>query len=128
MESWVALAPIFGIAGLVIAGVLLVIINKQSPGNEKMREIAAAINEGAMVFLRSEYSRLAVTLVTPQKIKDQSTPLFLGKAYIGIFNLSNWSFKPNSSDSTQISWENLLASIPPARFRTTFSNPPMFKE
>ena len=60
MESWVALAPLLGIAGLVIAGVFFVIINKQSPGNEKMREIAAAIHEGAMVFLKSEYIRLAV--------------------------------------------------------------------
>ncbi|MFQ5431778.1 MAG: sodium-translocating pyrophosphatase [Nitrospinota bacterium] len=63
MESWVALAPLFGIAGLVIAAVLFVIINKQSPGSEKMRDIAAAIHEGAMVFLKSEYSRLAVFVI-----------------------------------------------------------------
>ncbi len=60
MEFWVALAPLFGIAGLAIAGALFVVISKQPPGNEKMREIAAAIHEGAMVFLKSEYIRLAV--------------------------------------------------------------------
>ncbi len=60
MESWVSLAPLFGVVGLAIAGGLFMMIIKQSPGNEKMVEIGEAIHDGAMVFLKAEYIRIAV--------------------------------------------------------------------
>jgi len=60
MESWVKFAPLFGIVGLAFGAGMFAKILKQSPGNDKMQEIAAAIHEGAMVFLKSEYSRIAV--------------------------------------------------------------------
>ncbi len=60
MEGWIVFAPVFGIIGLVIAGVIFASIVKQSDGNEKMREIAEAIHDGAMVFLKSEYIRLGI--------------------------------------------------------------------
>ena len=85
MESWVSIAPVFGIIGLVISGVIFSIINKQSPGNERMREIADAIHEGAMVFLKSEYSRLAifvgvVFVLLYLFIAPQTAAAFLGGA------------------------------------------------
>lgn len=85
MESWVSIAPVFGIIGLVISGVIFSIINKQSPGTEKMREIADAIHEGAMVFLKSEYSRLAifvgvVFVLLYLFIAPQTATAFLGGA------------------------------------------------
>jgi K(+)-stimulated pyrophosphate-energized sodium pump len=54
------LAPVLGVVGLAIAALLYGWVAKQSDGNDKMREIAAAIHEGAMVFLKREYSILAV--------------------------------------------------------------------
>jgi len=63
MESWVKFAPLFGIVGLAFGAAMFAKILKQSPGNDKMQEIAAAIHEGAMVFLKSEYSRIAVFIV-----------------------------------------------------------------
>jgi len=63
MENWVSLAPVFGVVGLFIAGGMFAMILKQSPGNEKMVEIGEAIHEGAMVFLKAEYIRIAIFVV-----------------------------------------------------------------
>ena len=60
MESLTVFAPVLGIFGLVIAGFIYNYIKKQSPGNDLMVEIADAIHEGAMIFLRREYTYLVV--------------------------------------------------------------------
>ena len=54
----VEFAPWFGIGGMVIALLVYVYITKQDAGNEKMRELAVLIHNGAMVFLRREYTIL----------------------------------------------------------------------
>ena len=61
-ELWALLvwAPILGALGLVVAGGLYVYILRQPVGNPSMQEIAAAIHEGAMVFLTREYQILAI--------------------------------------------------------------------
>ena len=46
--------------GLVFARKLYGDIEAKDPGNEKMREIAEMIHEGAMAFLKTEYTYLAV--------------------------------------------------------------------
>ncbi len=58
--SWTIYAPLFGVAGLFIAGLIYAQMKKQSPGNEKMVDLGEAIHEGAMVFLKSEYKLLAI--------------------------------------------------------------------
>lgn len=58
MKELVWLAPIAGAAALLFALVLASGVKKQSPGNERMREIAGAIKEGAQAFLRAEYKIL----------------------------------------------------------------------
>ncbi len=52
--------PILGGLGLIIAAGLYLYIVRQPDGTPLMREIAAAIHEGAMVFLRREYQILGV--------------------------------------------------------------------
>jgi len=49
------LGIIFGLFGLIVAWKVYESVDDQSPGNEKMEEIADAIHEGAMVFLAREY-------------------------------------------------------------------------
>ncbi len=50
----------FGIAGLVLAGIIYKWIVSQPDGNDLMRKLAAEIAAGAMVFLRREYKILAI--------------------------------------------------------------------
>jgi K(+)-stimulated pyrophosphate-energized sodium pump len=60
MADWVVYAPFFGILGLVFALAIFGYIKRQPEGTDKMKEIAAAIHDGAMVFLKREYSILLV--------------------------------------------------------------------
>ena len=57
-QNFVYLAVIFGFFGLIIAWKLFEGVDDESPGNEKMTEIADSIHEGAMVFLSREYKIL----------------------------------------------------------------------
>jgi len=60
MEALVNLSPLIGILGLVAAYYIFKYVDSQSTGNEKMQEIAEAIRDGAMVFLRREYKILGI--------------------------------------------------------------------
>ena len=53
-------SPIVGVIGLLGALMLYLYVSKQSSGTELMGEVSARIQEGAMAFLRREYSVLAV--------------------------------------------------------------------
>jgi K(+)-stimulated pyrophosphate-energized sodium pump len=75
METWTNLIPLGGLLGLGFAMVLYVSITRASPGTELMREIATAIESGAMAFLKREYSIL-VAFVT---IVAGLLAVFLGK-------------------------------------------------
>ncbi len=52
-----------GVLGLLFALGIYMYINKQPAGNQLMQEIADAIHEGAMVFLKREYTILAIFIV-----------------------------------------------------------------
>jgi K(+)-stimulated pyrophosphate-energized sodium pump len=57
--------PALGLAGIFYMIFIASWVNKQNPGNEKMQGIAKNISEGAMAFLKAEYSILAIyVLVT----------------------------------------------------------------
>ncbi len=63
MERFLYGVPAAAIIGLFFALLLWFKVNRAEAGNEKMREIAGAIYEGAMTFLRREYSYLIVFVV-----------------------------------------------------------------
>ncbi len=48
------------IAGLLLAAYFARVVNRADPGNDVMKEIALAIREGAMAFLRREYRAIAI--------------------------------------------------------------------
>lgn len=58
MTTYIYLFPAVGIVGLVSAALVYMFIKKIEVPNETMREIADAIHNGSMVFLRREYSIL----------------------------------------------------------------------
>ncbi|WP_370325420.1 sodium-translocating pyrophosphatase [Euzebya sp.] len=53
-------AALAAIAGLGLAFYFNMVVNRADPGTEVMRELAAAIREGAQAFLRREYRWVAV--------------------------------------------------------------------
>ena len=61
--SYTLIMPIIGIVGILAAFIIYLAVKKQPDGNDKMREIAASIHEGAMAFLFREYKVLAVFII-----------------------------------------------------------------
>ena len=59
-DSGVGLAMGCAVAGLVVAIGLIVSIVRSSPGNERMREIAGAVEEGAKAYLRRQIQTISV--------------------------------------------------------------------
>ena len=62
-EVWLYVAVGAGVAGLLLATFFSRQVMKAPQGNDRMREISAAIREGAMAFLRREYTWVAVFVV-----------------------------------------------------------------
>ena len=60
MNSLMFVAVAAGVIALLYAGVLAARVSSASEGNDKMKEIAAAIAEGARAFLFSEYKILVI--------------------------------------------------------------------
>ena len=54
LDSGVTLSMLCAIAGLVFAFFLIRAITSRSPGNERMREIAGSVEEGAKAYLRRQ--------------------------------------------------------------------------
>lgn len=76
MKTIIYLIPIFGMIALLFAFFLALKVSKQSEGNEKMKEIAASISEGAQAFLKAEYKILVI---------------FVAVLFVGIgFGIGNW--------------------------------------
>jgi len=54
------IAPISGIASIIVALYLYFWVKKQSTGTPKMKEISDAIRDGAVAYLKREYKTLAI--------------------------------------------------------------------
>lgn len=52
--------PLFGIVGLVVAFIIFGLVKRYDEGEEKIKKIADTIHQGAMVFMRREYTMLAM--------------------------------------------------------------------
>ena len=63
MESLKFLAPALAVVALLFAFYKIAFVSKQGAGTERMKEIAAAINDGAKAFLFAEYKILAIFVV-----------------------------------------------------------------
>ena len=63
MGMFATISPVLGIIGLVAALIIYRSVASRPDGNDKMREIADAIHEGAMAFLKREYQILSIFVV-----------------------------------------------------------------
>jgi K(+)-stimulated pyrophosphate-energized sodium pump len=63
MQNFIYLIPALGVLGLIIMAVKSAWVTKQDAGNDRMKEIAGYVAEGAMAFLKAEYRILAIYVV-----------------------------------------------------------------
>lgn len=60
MDKLIYLAPVMAVLALLFAFYKIAYVGKQDAGNDRMKEIAGSINEGARAFLFAEYKILVV--------------------------------------------------------------------
>ena len=63
LDSGVPLSMLCAVIGLVFAFLLIALILRSSPGNERMREISAAVQEGAKAYLKRQVVTISVIAV-----------------------------------------------------------------
>ena len=62
-DAVLVIALLAGLAALALAGYYARVVLAADPGNERMRELSAAIREGANAFMKREYTWVAVFVV-----------------------------------------------------------------
>lgn len=82
MENLINLAPVIAVVGLVLAGVIYAQLKKQPEGNDKMKEIATLIHDGAMTYLRRQNTILVAFIVVVALLLGAFINLNTSIAYI----------------------------------------------
>ncbi|MEK7773231.1 MAG: sodium-translocating pyrophosphatase [Deltaproteobacteria bacterium] len=82
MQNMTTYAPFFGIGGLVMALIIYLHISRLPDGNEKMKDIAAQIHDGAMVYLKRQYAVIAIFIVIVSILLAVYLSLNMAIAYI----------------------------------------------
>ncbi|MDI1354305.1 MAG: sodium-translocating pyrophosphatase [bacterium] len=62
-ESVIYLVPLLGIVGLVVMAIKSAWVGKQDAGDQKMKELAGYIADGAMAFLKAEWRVLSIFVI-----------------------------------------------------------------
>ena len=75
--------PLVGAIGLLFALVIYILIKSRNAGNEQMRKLAGFIHDGAMVFLRKEYTILVVFVILVFAALWASLGSYTAVAYLG---------------------------------------------
>ena len=63
IESYLAIPPLLGLVGLLVALGLYIIVNRFPEGDENVKKIGDQIHLGAMTFMRTEYLYLTIFAV-----------------------------------------------------------------
>jgi K(+)-stimulated pyrophosphate-energized sodium pump len=82
VETFASSASGWGLLGLLVAGAIYAYLKKQPAGNELMRDIAEQIHDGAMAFLRREYSVLVPFIVVVALLLGLAVGWRTGAAYV----------------------------------------------
>ncbi len=83
MLSYVIYAPVMGVLGLVLAFLIFLFVAHQPAGNELMQSLSASIHEGAMVFLKREYSILGIFIVVVFILLSLGIGVYTALAFLG---------------------------------------------
>ncbi|MBT3602457.1 MAG: sodium-translocating pyrophosphatase, partial [Candidatus Latescibacteria bacterium] len=76
-------APGLGIIGLLFAGLTYRYVVAQPSGTDRMREIGDAIHDGAMAFLKREYTVLSIFIVVVAVLLGASIGTMTAVAFVG---------------------------------------------
>ena len=63
MSYLIYAVPVLGLVGLLVMIIKARWVNKQDAGDQKMKDLALHIREGALAFLSAEYRVLAIFVV-----------------------------------------------------------------
>lgn len=63
MGNWIFIAPVVGVIALIFAFFLSNKVSREDEGTDRMKEIAAAISDGAHAFLTAEYKILVIFII-----------------------------------------------------------------
>jgi len=65
LDSSIAIVSglVAGVLAILYGGFLVSVVMRQSPGNARMQEIAGAIQEGAMAFLKRQYTTIGMVAI-----------------------------------------------------------------
>ena len=81
-ETLIPIMPFLGGFGLIIALITFISLKRYAPGNEKMVDIADKIHMGAMVFLKREYTIIAIFMVLIFTALSWAISIWTGVAYL----------------------------------------------
>ena len=81
-ETLIPIMPFLGGFGLIIALITFISLKRYAPGNEKMVDIADKIHMGAMVFLKREYTIIAIFMVIIFAALSWTLSIWTGVAYL----------------------------------------------
>ncbi|MCP3677642.1 MAG: sodium-translocating pyrophosphatase [Deltaproteobacteria bacterium] len=83
MEILVKIAPFLSIGGLLLAFIIYLSVTKLPDGNDRMREIAAMIHDGAMVYLKRQNTILIIFIIVIFCALSYLINLYTGLAFLG---------------------------------------------
>ena len=60
LESYLAIPPLLGVLGLLVALGIYIVVTRFPEGDEKVKKIGDQIHLGAMTFMKTEYTYLSI--------------------------------------------------------------------
>jgi K(+)-stimulated pyrophosphate-energized sodium pump len=104
MENLVFAAPVLGILGFAFAVYLFFSMKKESAGTDQMKEIAEMIHEGAMAFLKREYTYLAVFIAVVFILLNWKISGYTAIAFLvgALFSMGAGYFGMNSATAANV--------------------------
>lgn len=82
MRDVTIFAPLLGAGGLLMAFFIYLHISKLPEGNSRMKEIASLIHDGAMIYLKRQYTILAIFIVIVSSTLAYFINVYTAIAYI----------------------------------------------
>ena len=108
MTEFTLVPPLLGAVGLIAAFIIYALVKRYDEGDEAIKKIADAIHSGAMVFMRREYSMLALFAVA----------LLVLLFFSGLGMETVWAFIAGALSSAGAGWIGMYTATK-ANVRTT---------